>query len=158
MVPLKLRSGECSALRYRTLGKSNISVSEIGFGTWGLGGTSYGSVDDNVSRDALRVAIDRGVNFFDTSDFYGAGHSETILGDVISPYRENLVITTKGGMLPHDGFDMPQDFSVHHLTRSIENSLKRLRTSYVDVYLLHSPPTNLLNWDDIFHLLNAFRD
>jgi aryl-alcohol dehydrogenase-like predicted oxidoreductase len=64
---------------YRKLGKTDLSVSEIGYGTWGLGGDSYGSVDDNMSIKALRLAFDQGCNFFDTSDLYGDGHSEDIL-------------------------------------------------------------------------------
>src|SRR5438105_2701995 len=98
-------------MRYRNLGQTGISVSEIGFGTWGLGGDSYGPVDDAASRAALELAFDRGVTFYDTSDLYGNGHSEAILGGVFKNRRDRVVIATKVGTLPHSGFYMPQDFS-----------------------------------------------
>ena len=126
-------------MRYRSLGGTGISVSEIGFGTWGLGGDAYGPVDDDESRHAIRLAFEKGVNFFDTSDLYGNGHSEEILGEVFKDVRDKIIIATKGGTLPHTGFYMPQDFSQKYLINALEGSLKRLKTDYVDLYQLHSP-------------------
>jgi aryl-alcohol dehydrogenase-like predicted oxidoreductase len=126
-------------MKYRPLGATGIKVSEIGFGTWGIGGNSYGPVDDSVSKRALEVAFDRGVNFFDTSNLYGDGHSEELLGEVFHSKREQVVIATKGGSLPHSGFHMPQDFSAKHLRGALEESLCRLKTDYIDIYQLHSP-------------------
>lgn len=136
-------------MRYRPLGTTGISVSEIGFGTWGLGGTAYGPVEDAESRAALELAFDSGVNFFDTADLYGDGHAERLLGEVFKSRRDRIVIATKGGMLPHDTFYMPQDFSRAHLERALDASLARLGVDYVDVYQLHSPPIDLPNWDEI---------
>jgi aryl-alcohol dehydrogenase-like predicted oxidoreductase len=124
---------------YRKLGETGLVVSEIGFGTWGIGGNAYGHVDDIESRKALRVALETGINFFDTADLYGNGHSEELLGEVFSDCRDRVIIGTKGGMLPHTTFDMPQDFSPQHIVRAIDESLQRLRTDYIDLYLLHSP-------------------
>lgn len=133
-------------MRYRTLGSTGIRVSEIGFGTWGLGGDAQGAVAYGATRDeesigAVRAACDRGVNFFDTSDFYGFGHSEKVLGEALRGMRGRVVIATKGGLLDASG---AQDFSPAHLRRALEASLKRLGTDYVDLLQLHSPPIDLL--------------
>jgi aryl-alcohol dehydrogenase-like predicted oxidoreductase len=145
-------------MRYRPLGRTGLTVSEIGFGTWGLGGDSYGPVDDAQSRAALLTAFDRGVTFYDTSDLYGGGHSESILGSTFRDRRDKVVIATKVGTLPHTGFYMPQDFSAENIRRSIDASLARLGTDYVDVYQLHSPQIDLPNWDEIVGTLVALRD
>lgn len=143
-------------MRYRPLGKTGISVSEIGFGTWGLGGVAYGPVEDGESRAALDYAFDHGVNFYDTSDLYGEdGRAERILGEVFKARRDRVVIATKGGMLPHTTFVMPQDFSRAHLNGALDASLKRLGCDYVDIYQLHSPPIDLPNWDEIAGTLEA---
>ena len=137
-------------MRYRTLGATGIRVSEIGFGAWGIGGSSngavaYGPTDDETSRRAVRSAVECGVNFFDTADFYGFGHSETVLGNALRDVRGNVVIATKAGMLSTSG---EQDFSPEYLRRSLEKSLFRLRTDYIDLFQLHSPPIDLLLRDD----------
>lgn len=126
-------------MKYRNLGLNGMSVSEIGFGSWGIGGNSYGDVDDAESERALIAAFDKGVNFYDTSNIYGSGHSEELLGKVFEKRRDRILIATKGGTLPHSGFHMPQNFSVKHLRGALTESLKRLRTDYVDLYQMHSP-------------------
>jgi len=88
-------------MRYRTLGATGLRVSEIGFGTWGLGGAAkgavaYGPTDDAQSIAALRAAFDRGITFFDTADLYGYGHSEEILAGAFSAMRERVVIALRG--------------------------------------------------------------
>jgi len=131
-------------MRYRKLGRTGLTVSEIGFGCWGLGGDSYGPTDDYVSIRSLRLAFELGVNFFDTADTYGNGHSEEVIGKALSDVRGQIILATKGGTLPHFGFEMPQDFSPEHLREAVEASLKRLKTDYIDLYQLHSPPSDLL--------------
>jgi aryl-alcohol dehydrogenase-like predicted oxidoreductase len=133
-------------MRYRTLGSTGIRVSEIGFGTWGIGGNAggavaYGPTDDRESRRAILAALDRGVNFFDTADFYGFGHSESVLGDALRGVRDRVVIASKAGMVDLHG---AQDFSAGYLRQSLERSLSRLGTDYVDLYQLHSPPIETL--------------
>lgn len=132
-------------MKYRPLGDSGLRVSEIGFGTWGLGGdhggaVAYGPANDDDSRTALRTAFDFGVNFFDTADLYGFGHSEDLLGEVFATRRDKVMIATKGGF--RDGAS--QDFSPDHLRRALAGSLRRLRSEYVDLYQLHSPAVALL--------------
>lgn len=127
-------------MRQRELGRTTIRVSEVGFGTWGLGGVAYGPIDEATALATLRCAIEHGITFFDTSDFYGRGRSERLLGHATRGRRDQVVIATKGGMLPHSGFEMPQDFRPGALQLALEQSLRRLQTDYVDVYQLHSPP------------------
>jgi aryl-alcohol dehydrogenase-like predicted oxidoreductase len=135
-------------MKYRKLGGTGLVVSEIGFGTWGLGGNAYGKVDDAVSIAALQCAFDNGITFYDTSDLYGNGHSEEVLGQALHKGRDKLVICTKVGLLPHSGFEMPCDFSPQHIREGLEASLRRLKTEYVDLYLLHSPTMEMLRRDD----------
>jgi aryl-alcohol dehydrogenase-like predicted oxidoreductase len=131
-------------MNFRELGKTGIKVSEIGFGAWGIGGPSknapgYGEVDDNESIKALRFAYEKGVTFYDTADLYGDGHSERIIAEALGGMRDKIIIASKGGTLPHTGLFMPQDFSAKHLTKALDQSLRRLKTNYIDLYQLHSP-------------------
>ena len=92
-------------MEYRTLGNTRLKVSEIGFGSWAIGGPStlgrtvigWGSVDDATSIRALETAFELGINFFDTADVYGAGHSEELIGQVFSQRREQIIISSKVG-------------------------------------------------------------
>lgn len=131
-------------MRYREFGKAGIKVSELGFGAWQIGGsigigrlsTGYGWVEEGEAVAAIRRAIELGVNFFDTSDAYGIGRSEEIIGRTLEGKRDSVIIATKGGAVPHfDGF--LGDFSKEHLTAACHRSLKRLRTDYIDIYQLH---------------------
>jgi aryl-alcohol dehydrogenase-like predicted oxidoreductase len=129
-------------MRYRQLGSTGLRVSEVGFGTWGLGGASQGAVAYGATRDedsiaAVRKALDLGVNFFDTADFYGFGHSEEVLGQALRGVRDRAVVATKAGLVDAGG---AQDFSPAYLRRALQASLKRLGTDYVDLLQLHSPP------------------
>lgn len=133
-------------MRYRSLGRSGLEVSEVGFGAWGIGGatpgaTSYGSTCDAASRDALERAFELGVNFFDTSSIYGAGHSEELLGETFARRRDRVRIATKAGRRDYLG---PPDFSPSALRRSLDESLARLRTDYVDLLQLHNPAVHEL--------------
>lgn len=132
--------GAYRKMKKRSLGNTGILVSEIGFGTWGLGGghngaVAYGAADEKVSLEALAEAIHQDINFFDTSDLYGWGKSEELLGRV-SCRREDMVIASKTGFIDKDG---TQNFSKKHITESLKKSLSRLNTGYVDIYQLHSP-------------------
>jgi len=146
-------------MKYRKLGETGLKVSEIGFGTWGLGGDAYGLVDDNVSKKALKLAFDLGVTFYDTSDLYGNGHSEEIIGEALKDVRDEIIIATKVGALPHSGFNMPQDFSPKHIVEGLEASLRRLQTDYIDLYQLHNPSLEMLSQnDDIINTLELLHE
>jgi len=132
-------------MRYRSLGKSGLTVSEIGFGAWGIGGrtageTSYGDTDDRRSHAALDRALDLGITFFDTANVYGDGHSETLIGEAFARKRDRVVIATKAGLTR---FGDPPDFSPAALQRSLAGSLQRLKSDYVDLFQLHNPPADL---------------
>ncbi|MDH3316270.1 MAG: aldo/keto reductase [Gammaproteobacteria bacterium] len=136
-------------MRYRQLGATGIRVSEIGFGAWGIGGNvgdavAYGPADEGESHAALRRAVELGINFFDTSDLYGSGHSEEVLGESLQPLRPKLVLATKVGFRDSTG---AQDFSPTYIEAALERSLRRLRSDYVDLYQLHDPPIELLKTD-----------
>src|SRR6266571_2770686 len=88
-------------MKYRTLGKTALKVSEVGFGAWAIGGNnygnSYGPTDDKVSLATVERAFELGCNFFDTADVYGHGHSEEILGHALKGHRNDVILATKGG-------------------------------------------------------------
>ena len=146
-------------MRYRPLGSSSIQVSVVGFGAWGIGGrtpgaTSYGATDDAVSRRALEEAFDRGITFYDTASVYGDGHSEELIGECFDGRRHEIVIATKAGITSSfRGYD----FSAPALRASLEGSLRRLRTDYVDLFQLHNAgPDVVLHQPHIVELLQRF--
>ena len=148
-------------MNFRELGKTGIKVSEIGFGAWGIGGPSrnapgYGEVDDNESIKALKYAYDNRINFFDTADLYGDGHSERIIAEALGGLRDKIIIASKGGTLPHTGLYMPQDFSARHLTKALDQSLRRLKTDYIDLYQLHSPKIEDIEKNECIETLKRF--
>ena len=146
---------------YRPLGSTGIRVSALGFGAWGIGGatpgaTSYGETDDRESLRALNAAFDRGITVYDTSSVYGDGHSEALIGQCFDGRRREIVIATKAGITSsYRGYD----FSPPALRASLEGSLRRLRTDYVDLLQLHNAgPDVVANCPDIIGLLTRLVD
>ena len=127
-------------MQYRRLGRTELMVSEVGFGGHPIGGIGWGGVTDENSLAALRRAFDLGVNFFDTADIYGRGHSEELIGQALAEVRPNVVIATKVGLDDTHGGFARSNFAPAYLRRALDKSLKRLRTDYIDVYQLHNPP------------------
>ncbi|MEU9169172.1 aldo/keto reductase [Streptomyces sp. NPDC048420] len=132
----------------RTLGRSGIEVSALGFGCWAIGGEwqdadgqplGWGKVDDEESVRAVRRALDLGITFFDTADTYGAGHSERVLGRALGKRRDDVVLATKWGNV----FDEETrtrtgvDDTPAHARRALTASLDRLGTDHIDLYQLH---------------------
>lgn len=131
----------------RTLGRSGIEVSALGLGCWAIGGPfwdqggwmGYGTVDDDESVRAIHRALDLGINFFDTSDVYGCGHSERILGRALTGVKSPIVIAAKFGYT----FDetarrvLGKDASPARIRQACDASLQRLQREYIDVYQLH---------------------
>ncbi|ESU72078.1 oxidoreductase [Geobacillus thermopakistaniensis] len=124
-------------MEYRTLGKSGIKVSEIGFGAWAIGGDAWGPVDDQQSIQAMNHALELGVNFFDTADVYGNGHSETLISQIIKGKRDRIILSTKGGLMGHSRKPEPIYDQPEKVIQAFEDSLKRLQTDYIDVYFCH---------------------
>ncbi len=143
-------------MHYRDFGRTGLKVSEIGFGAWAIGGNrygnSYGNTCDRTSVAALRRAVELGLNFFDTADVYGQGHSEELIGQALAGQRRDVIIATKvGADFYRQG--RQQNFSVDYVRFALEKSLKRLRTDYIDVYLLHNPPLALIEKPAIYEVL-----
>lgn len=140
-------------MKYRQLGATGISVSEIGFGGWPAGGAMHVSggvplgwadVTDQGVLEALRRARAEGINFFDTADIYGHGRSESLIGLATHQHREQIVIATKVGIARTAADQIEKNFSKRHILHAIDGSLHRLRTDYVDLYQLHNPPLDVL--------------
>lgn len=127
-----------SALPKRPLGDSGIEVSEIGFGLWAAGGDAWGLTDDQMILDAIDYSLDRGVNFYDTADVYGGGHSEELLAQALKGRRDEFVVATKIGWFDFDGEEGKSAYStVDKLTAGVESNLERLGTDYIDVIQSH---------------------
>ena len=119
-------------MRYKNLGNTDISVSVIGFGASPLGNV-FDSVDPAEAERAVHAAIDGGINFFDVSPYYGLTMAEVRLGKAIERKRHKVFLATKGGRYDAENFD----FSARAMKRSIDESLARLRTDYVDLFQAH---------------------
>src|SRR5262249_31420397 len=121
---------------------TGIRVSEVGFGGWQLGNErEFVQMTNEEAVRLVHAALDRGCNLFDTAPNYGLGASERILGQALQGRRAEAVITSKFG--PH--VDGDTDFNASLLLESVEGSLKRLQTDYLDVLLLHNPPLEVLH-------------
>jgi len=124
-----------------TLGRSELEVTPIAYGTWQFGG-DWGDVDESAAIGAIRQALDLGINFFDTAQAYGFGVSERILGralaDELRSRRAELVIATKGG-LSMEGGELHRDASPAFVRRGVEESLENLGIEYIDLFQMHWP-------------------
>lgn len=148
-------------MNYRVLGKTGLSVSEVGFGAWAIGGNahgnSYGNTDDNVSLAAINRALDLGCNFYDTADVYGHGHSEELLGQALKERRDKVIIATKvGGDFYHGTPRM--NFKADYIEFALRKSCERLNTNYIDLYQLHNPPVQLLRNPELYKMLEKLRE
>ena len=131
-------------MQYRIFGKTDLKVSEIGFGAWAIGGNAmvgntpigWGKADDSVSIQAIHAALDAGINFFDTADFYGLGHSESILGKTLARNKEIIFATKVGHRNVNETIRL--DYSKQYILQACEQSLKRLQKDCIDYYQLHS--------------------
>lgn len=124
----------------RILGSTGLEVSEVGFGAWQLcNDDSWGGMDSQTAHRLILEAIDGGINLFDTAPNYAETKSESILGKVLKDRREDVVLVSKFGHTPEG----PKEFSVSWFWKSLEYSLKRLQTDYLDVLLLHNPPSEM---------------
>lgn len=141
-------------MKYRTLGNSGLAVSEVGLGTMQFGeAMQMGGLGQKETTEMVHFALDHGINFIDTANVYSLGESETLLGNALKDVREDIVLATK--------FRLPMDDNLIHsgaargnIMHSVEKSLKRLQTDYIDLYQVHS-------WDPytpIEETLRAFDD
>jgi aryl-alcohol dehydrogenase-like predicted oxidoreductase len=131
----------------RKLGRSGIEVSALGLGGWAIGGPfifngmydGWGDVDDTESIKAINRAFELGINFLDTADCYGVGHSEEVIGKAIAGKRNSIVVSTKFGHFGNEATKTLHGVNVtpDYIERACDASLKRLNTDYIDVYQLH---------------------
>ena len=138
-------------MQYRELGRTGWQVSTVSFGAWAIG-SAWGAVDDTDSLAALHRAIDLGVNFFDTADVYGDGHSERLLAQLKRERKEEIHIATKVGrrLDPH----VASGYNRENLTAFIDRSLKNLETECLDLVQLHCPPTDVYYLPETFGVLD----
>lgn len=125
-------------MKYASLGRSALKASAIGFGAWAIGGRQWGKVDDVESVAAIERAVELGINFFDTADIYGFGHSEELLGGAIGN-RSDIIIATKVGLGWNAKGKIRHDLSAVHIRSSCEASLRRLKREAIDLYQIHWP-------------------
>lgn len=136
-------------MRTRTLGRTGLTVSEIGIGTWQFGGGlesgvghGWGGIDDDESIRVVHAAEDLGINFIDSADIYGNGHSEEVVGRALQGRRDKWIVATKVGLVKKpDEEGQYEDASPQHVREGLEASLRRLQTDFIDVYQLHCMPT-----------------
>lgn len=138
-------------MQYRTLGRTGWNVSAVSFGAWAIGG-SWGAVSDDESLAALHAALDDGVNFIDTADVYGDGHSERLLARLKRERRQGFYVATKAGRRasPH----IAKSYTRENLTAWVERSLKNLETETLDLLQLHCPPTQVYYMPEVFGALD----
>ncbi|HEY0779374.1 MAG TPA: aldo/keto reductase [Gemmatirosa sp.] len=140
-------------MEYRALGRTGWNVSTIGFGAWAIGGDAWGKQDDAESLRTLHAAIDRGVNFIDTADVYGDGHSERLVARLKRERAsDELHIATKAGrrLNPH----VASGYNRANLTTFVERSLVNLATDALDLVQLHCPPSEVYDMPEVFGVLD----
>jgi aryl-alcohol dehydrogenase-like predicted oxidoreductase len=153
-------------MKYMKLGSRGPTVSTISYGTWSIGGRNWGVTDDEVSKKALHQALDQGVTLIDTADVYGFGHSEELIAEV---FRErgkgDVILASKAGndfynatAADDTGFGpIRSNYDKKYLLWAVEQSLKRLQVETIDVLQLHSPPTEMIRWDDPWEVLEKLK-
>ncbi|MBU9719971.1 MULTISPECIES: aldo/keto reductase [Bacillaceae] len=141
-------------MNYRQLGNTDLKISQLSFGTWAIGG-AWGKTDDQESLRALDRAMDAGVNFFDTADVYGDGHSEELLAKATKGKEDKIHVATKfcrAGDI-HD----PNNYSEESVRTYLENSLRRLQRERVDLYQIHCAPFDVLKNGAVFEVLDKLQ-
>jgi aryl-alcohol dehydrogenase-like predicted oxidoreductase len=153
-------------MRYTQLGKRGPKVSTISFGAWAIGGMNWGKTDDEVSKNALRKALDLGVTLIDTADVYGFGHSEKLIAEVLKERgKGDVIIATKAG---NDFYNANKDddsgygpikqtYTKEYILFAAEQSLKRLQLERLDILQLHSPDLDKLERDEPWEALEQLK-
>ncbi len=150
-------------MRFRTYPGTDITVSEVGFGVWTVSTTWWGGGDEAGAVRLLQRALDRGITFYDTADTYGDGQGEAVVAKAFAGHRHEIVIATKFG---YDFYhhkrergqqELPQDFSPAFIRYAVEESLRRLKTDYMDIYQIHNPRLASLEDGAIFETLATLR-
>ena len=148
-------------MRYRHIPRTDLEVSEVGFGLWTVATDWWGRIEESDKVRLLQEAVGLGINTFDTADTYGKGYGEEILAKALGHERNNIVIATKFGYDFYDSIERighqerTQRFEPDFIRFACEQSLKRLNTDYIDLYQLHNPRIDTIEQDEIFDLLDT---
>lgn len=150
-------------MQYRKFGNTDLLVSEIGFGAWAIGGGAmigntsigWGDSDDTVSINAINAAIEAGINFFDTADIYGLGHSEKLIGEVIGNRSDIIIATKVGNVSRNEQFTV--DYSKEYILTACDESLKRLQRDTIDYYQLHTARLEHLRQSDCIEAMTVLQ-
>jgi aryl-alcohol dehydrogenase-like predicted oxidoreductase len=151
-------------MKYREIGSTGITVSELGFGVWTVGTSWWGNKDRDTGLNLMRQAFDRGITYFNTADTYGNGEAEVMLHDALGDKRDQIVIATKFGydIYNHapsaEHKERPHDWSPQYMRKALEESLRRLGTDYIDLYELHNPRIDAIQKDDLWAELEKAKD
>mgnify|MGYP002417068578 CR=1 FL=1 len=131
---------EENSMRYKHVGNAGIDISALAVGTWAIGGQQWGDVNEKDSIDAIRAMIDGGVNLVDTAPIYGNGHSEEVVGKALeNGYREKVFLATKFSISNDENGAVINNGSYENAIWECEQSLKRLNTDHIDIYIMHWP-------------------
>lgn len=141
-------------MHYRTLGRTGLRVSVVGLGTMVHAG-HFGPMKDSESLSAIDAALDLGVNFIDTSDAYGAGYSETLLGKALQGRRDKVILATKGGNVMVGPDRGKRKFDPPYIAHVLEESLQRLQTDQIDLYQLHNPTVDVIEHGEVWEVLEG---
>ena len=150
-------------MKFRKLPRTDLVLSELGFGVWTVATNWWGKIEDSDKTALLENAVEEGINFFDTADAYGDGYGEEILAKVLGHKRNELIFATKFGYdiydpTPRDGHkERPQKFDPEFVKYACEQSLRRLGTDYIDLYQLHNPKMDALVRDELFETLEQLQ-
>lgn len=136
---------------YRPLGRTGMNVSTISLGCWAIGGT-WGQVDDKQSMAALHKAVDLGVNFLDTADVYGGGHSERLIAKFLKERKDRIYVATKAGKFLNPF--VAAGFNRENLNQWVDTSLKNLGVETIDLLQLHCPPIEVYYKPEVFEILD----
>ena len=148
-------------MKYRKLGNTEKNLSEIGLGTWAIGGGDWGMGWGDQSRkdsiDAILEALEHGVNWIDTAHAYGFGVAEEVVAEALSQWREEVFIATKCGVLPKENRVPERFISPESICEEVEGSLRRLKVDFIDLYQIHWP-TPIENLEDSWSTLLKLRE
>lgn len=146
-------------MRYKRVNKIDWDFSVLGFGCWGASGKgSWTDHGDEEQIQAIRRAIELGVNFYDVAPIYGCGHAEEVLGKAIKGYRDRIFIATKVGLPWKEDQVGYNDVTADNILREIDNSLKRLDVAYVDLYQVHWPTDSGVSLEETIKAMKQIKE
>jgi aryl-alcohol dehydrogenase-like predicted oxidoreductase len=150
-------------MKSRRFGDTELTASEIGFGTWALGSSWWGEISESDGERLLGRALELGITFFDTGDAYGRGANEELVGRVLGPHRDEIQLATKfgyelgSGRREHSEGERQQRWDAAFVREALEGSLRRLGTDRVDLYQLHNPRMDAIDSDETFAVLEDLK-